>query len=206
MSTRPRLPPTLPGMTVGLFGGSFNPPHEGHAHVARLALMELGLDRIWWLVTPGNPLKDVSGLPSIENRLAAVRRIARHPRAVVTDLEARLGTRYTVDLVRRLTRLRPHVRFVLVIGADNWASFHRWGGWQDIAARVAIAVIDRPGATFRALASPAARRYATRRLPERQAAHLSTRPLPAWTFLAGHKVPISSTALRGMTKAGRQPS
>ena len=143
------LPPTTAGMVVGLFGGSFNPPHAGHAHVAATALKRLHLDRIWWLVSPGNPLKDVHALPPVAERLAAVRRLARHPRAVVTDLEARLGTRYTVDLVRRLVSLRPGVRFVLVIGADNWAGFHRWGGWRDIARLVPIAVVDRPGATFR---------------------------------------------------------
>lgn len=184
-------------MTVGLYGGSFNPPHRGHAHVAGLALQRLGLDRVWWLVSPGNPLKSADGLPDVEARLAAVRAIANHPRAVVTDLEARLGTRYTIDLVRRLRRLRPSVRFVLVIGADNWASFHRWGGWRDIARLVPIAVVDRPGSTFAALASPAARTFATARLPERDAARLAGRKQPAWVFIAGVKVPLSSSAIRG---------
>jgi len=192
----PRLPPTWPGMTVGLFGGSFNPPHIGHRHVADLALKRLRLDRIWWLVTPGNPLKDVNGLPPLPQRLAAVRRTASHPRAVVTGLEADLGTRYTVDLVRSLRRRAPHVRFVLLIGADNWASFHRWGGWRDIADQVAIAVIDRPGATMKALAAPASRRYAAARRPERLAARLARRRPPAWVFLAGHKLRVSSTLLR----------
>jgi nicotinate-nucleotide adenylyltransferase len=194
--TVPRLPATGTGTTVGLFGGSFNPPHAGHAHVAATALQRLHLDRIWWLVSPGNPLKDTGGLPSVEARLAEVRRFARHPRAIVTDLEARLGTRYTVDLVRRLIRLRPTVHFVLVIGADNWASFHRWGGWRDIARMVPIAVFDRPGATFRALSSPAARTFEPSRLNENNAARLArTRP-PVWVFIAGHKMPISSTDLR----------
>lgn len=194
--TIPRLPATLPGMTVGLYGGSFNPPHRGHAHVAGLALTRLRLDRIWWLVSPGNPLKSADGLPDVEARLAAVRAIARHPRAVVTDLEARLGTRYTLDLVRRLRRMRPSVRFVLVIGADNWASFHRWGGWREIARLVPIAVVDRPGSTFAALASPAARAFAAARLDERDAARLPLRRPPAWLFIAGVKVPLSSSALR----------
>lgn len=195
------LPPTTAGMVVGLFGGSFNPPHAGHAHVAATALKRLHLDRIWWLVSPGNPLKDVHALPPVAERLAAVRRLARHPRAVVTDLEARLGTRYTVDLVRRLVSLRPGVRFVLVIGADNWAGFHRWGGWRDIARLVAIAVVDRPGATFRALASPAARALDRYRLGD--AARLGrTRP-PAWLFIAAEKMPISSTALRQRRERGK---
>lgn len=194
--TIPRLPATLPGLRVGLYGGSFNPPHRGHAHVARLALQRLRLDRIWWLVSPGNPLKSTDGLPDVERRLAAVATVARHPRAVVTDLEARLGTRYTIDLVRRLTRLRPSVRFVLVIGADNWATFHRWGGWKEIARTLPIAVVDRPGATFAALASPAARAFAGARIAERDAGFLADLRPPAWVFLAGVKVPLSSSDLR----------
>ncbi|MBS1182546.1 MAG: nadD [Proteobacteria bacterium] len=183
-------------MRVGLYGGSFNPPHRGHAHVARLALQRLGLDRLWWLVSPGNPLKSTDGLPDVGRRLEAVRRVAHHPRAVVTDLEARLGTRYTVDLVRRLKALRPSVRFVLVIGADNWATFHRWGGWQEIARTVPIAIVDRPGATFAALASPAARVFANARVAERDSARLASLPPPAWVFIAGAKVPLSSSELR----------
>ncbi|SCM77940.1 putative nicotinate-nucleotide adenylyltransferase [uncultured Pleomorphomonas sp.] len=194
--TTPRLPATFPGMRVGLYGGSFNPPHRGHAHVGRLALQRLGLDRIWWLVSPGNPLKSTDGLPDVGQRLAAVRRVANHPRAVVTDLEARLGTRYTIDLVRRLKALRPHVRFVLVIGADNWATFHRWGGWREIARMVPIAVVDRPGATFAALASPAARTFAGARVAERDGLLLPDLVPPAWIFIAGVKVPLSSTDLR----------
>jgi len=199
--TTPRLPVTFPGMRIGLYGGSFNPPHRGHAHVARLALQRLGLDRIWWLVSPGNPLKSVDGLPDVGQRLAAVRRVANHPRAVVTDLEARLGTRYTIDLVRRLKALRPAVRFVLVIGADNWATFHRWGGWKEIASLVPIAVIDRPGSTFAALASPAARRFAAVRVAERDGLLLPSLSPPAWVFIAGVKVPLSSTDLRRTAKS-----
>ncbi|MCM5559792.1 nicotinate-nucleotide adenylyltransferase [Pleomorphomonas sp. JP5] len=197
--TTPRLPATLPGMRVGLYGGSFNPPHRGHAHVARLALQRLQLDRIWWLVTPGNPLKSVDGLPNVNQRLAAVREVAHHPRAIVTDLESRLGTRYTIDLVRRLKTLRPSVRFVLVIGADNWATFHRWGGWREIARTVPIAVVDRPGATFAALASPAARTFAGARVAERDGALLPFLAPPAWMFIAGVKVPLSSSDLRRST-------
>lgn len=194
------LPPILPGMSVGLFGGSFNPPHAGHRHASDMALDRLGLDRVWWLVTPGNPLKDARQLAPLTERMAAAARIARRPRAVVTDIEARLGTRYTVDLVDRLTAMAPDVRFVLIIGADNWANFHRWGGWRKIASKVAIAVIDRPGATFKALASPAARVFAKSRLPNDKARLLKTRRPPAWVFLPGEKVWLSSTMLRA---AGR---
>lgn len=193
---RPRLPLAFPGETVGLFGGSFDPPHAGHRHAADTALSRLRLDRIWWLVTPGNPLKDVGALPPIADRLAAVRAVAGRGRAVVTDLEARLGTRYTADLLIRLTAMMPRVRFVLVIGADNWAGFHRWGGWRTIARLVPIAVIDRPGSTYRALASPAARAFAGARLPEPRAARLARTAPPAWVFLAGERVHLSSTMLR----------
>jgi nicotinate-nucleotide adenylyltransferase len=206
-SARIILPPAGAGQSVGLFGGSFNPPHAGHAHVAETALVRLGLDRIWWLVTPGNPLKETAGLPPIAERMAAAARLASHPRATVTDLEARLGTRYTLDTVEALTRLRPDLRFVLVIGADNWATFHRWQGWRRIAGLMRIAVVDRPGATFRALSSPAARAFAGARLPERDARTLTRVPPPAWVFLTGRRVPLSSTMLRtrGERQSGARP-
>jgi nicotinate-nucleotide adenylyltransferase len=198
--SRPRLPALAPGLKIGLFGGSFDPPHLGHRHASDAALMRLGLDRVWWLITPGNPLKDVGRLAPIATRVAAAAQVARHPRVLVTDLEARLGTRYTVDLVERLTRLAPQARFVLIIGADNWASFHRWGGWRRIAALVPIAVVDRPGATLRALSSPAARTLARHRLPEAKARLLASRKPPAWVFLTGERVPLSSTMIRAGVK------
>lgn len=190
------MPPAQSGMTIGLFGGSFDPPHEGHRHASLTVLRRLGIDRVWWLVTPGNPLKDVGRLPPIEARVRAAARLAAHPRVIVTDLEARLGTRYTADLIEAITRLRPDLRFVLVIGADNWATFHRWGGWRSIAGRVPIAVVDRPGATFRALGSVAARSLSRWRLPETRARELKGLSAPAWVFLTGHRVPISSTMIR----------
>jgi nicotinate-nucleotide adenylyltransferase len=142
-----------PGMRVGLFGGSFNPPHEGHAHVAETALRQLSLDRVIWLVSPGNPLK---GRPeAIEERLRAVRAFARGPRMIVSDAEARLGTRYTVDTLRALQRRFPAIDFVWVMGSDSLAGFHHWKKWRQIAALVPLAVIPRPGFTTRS--SPAAR-------------------------------------------------
>ncbi len=193
---RSALPHAAPGQAVGLFGGSFDPPHAGHLHASETALVRLGLDRVWWLVTPGNPLKDTGRLPSMAERMAAARGLARDPRMLVTDFEARIDTRYTLDTVEALVRLYPRVKFVLVIGADNWASFHRWQGWRRIASLVAIAVIDRPGSTLRALASPAARAFAAARVPEGEARTLADRPPPAWVFLTGRRVPISSTMLR----------
>jgi nicotinate-nucleotide adenylyltransferase len=200
MTARVRLPPAAPGQSVGLFGGSFDPPHAGHRHASETALTRLGLDRLWWLVTPGNPLKDTGRLPSTADRVAAAAKFARHPRVTVTDVETRLSTRYTLDTIEALVRLRPDLRFVLVIGADNWATFHHWQGWRRIAALVPVAVVDRPGATFRALSSPAARTFAGSRLSEQSARVLKRQHPPAWVFLTGNRVPISSTQLRAQRR------
>jgi nicotinate-nucleotide adenylyltransferase len=189
------LPPAG-GSAVGLFGGSFNPPHEGHVAASLHALRRCGLDRVWWLVTPGNPLKPANGLPSVEDRIAAARAITDDPRIVPTDIEARLGTRYTADLVRVLLAAAPETRFVLVIGADNWADFHRWHDWHGIVSALPIAVVDRPGATYRALAGRAASVFSEARLPENRAAELAHLPAPAWCFLNGLRNPLSSTWLR----------
>ena len=143
-------------MRIGLYGGSFDPAHEGHLHVSTTALRRLRLDRVWWLVTPGNPLKDNARLPPLEERIARARRLAADPRIDVTGLEAAIGTRYTFDTVDELTRRCPGVHFVWLMGADNLAQFARWQRWRDIARRVPIAVIDRPGATLKATRAPAA--------------------------------------------------
>src|ERR1700742_1201024 len=142
-----RLPPFSRGMTIGLFGGTFNPPHEGHRHASLVAMTRLGLDRVWWLVTPGNPLKDNDTLPPLEMRVAAAQEAADHPRIVVTGIEAAIHTRYTYDTVRWLTRRCPDVTFIWIMGADNLASFHRWQHWRGIAQTLPIAVVARPGAT-----------------------------------------------------------
>ncbi|SON57536.1 putative nicotinate-nucleotide adenylyltransferase [Hartmannibacter diazotrophicus] len=154
------------------------------------------LDRVWWLVTPGNPLKDTGRLPSMAERMDNARQLARHPRMIVTDLEARLRTRYTIDLIRRLTRMRPNVRFVLVIGADNWATIHRWGDWREIVETVPVVVVDRPGASLKALNSPAARTFARYRIDASDAACIASLKPPAWVFLTGRRSPLSSTELR----------
>ncbi|HSP26127.1 MAG TPA: nicotinate-nucleotide adenylyltransferase [Saliniramus sp.] len=191
-----RLPPHAPGMRIGLFGGSFNPPHEGHLHVGRMALRRLQLDQLWWLVTPGNPLKERHGLASLEERLEAARRLARHPRIAVTDIEAQLGVRYTIDTIRRLRARCPTLRFVWIMGADSLANFHRWGHWREIAGLVPIAVIDRPGLTLKAVRSPAAQALSPFRIPEHAAATLAARKPPAWVFLHGPRSNLSSTAIR----------
>jgi nicotinate-nucleotide adenylyltransferase len=196
-----RLPPLAPGLRVGLYGGSFNPAHAGHRHVSRLALRRLALDRVWWLVSPGNPLKDRSHLPEAVRRAEGARAVAADPRIAVTDFEAALGVRYTRETLTWLTDRHPDVRFVWIMGADSLATFHRWRGWREIAARMPFAVIDRPGYTLRAMASPAARALARDRIDEAAAATLADRAPPAWVFLHGPRSSLSSTALRAVQAA-----
>jgi nicotinate-nucleotide adenylyltransferase len=184
------------GMRIGLLGGSFNPPHAAHRAISLFALKRLKLDRVWWLLTPGNPLKDHNGLHALAERAAAARAMAGDPRIDVSCLEAVIGTRYTVDTITNLSRRVSGVRFVWIMGADNLAQFHRWENWQRIAAEVPIAVIDRPPESFRALAAPAAQALARWRLPEARADRLATHRPPAWVFLTGMKSRLSSTGLR----------
>jgi nicotinate-nucleotide adenylyltransferase len=181
------------GMKVGLFGGSFNPAHAGHAHVAETARKRLALDRVIWLVTPQNPLK--SEHVSLRQRRRSARRRARG-RSVVSDIERFLGSRYTVDTIRLLKARFPRVRFVWIMGADSLADLHRWRDWAGLMREVPVAVVARPGATLAALVSPAARRFASARLPESAGRRLAlTRP-PAWVYLTGRWNYSSSTALR----------
>ncbi len=187
-------------MRIGLFGGSFDPPHDGHRAVSLEALKRLGLDAVWWLVSPQNPLKPHAPT-DLARRVEAARKLADHPRIKVTGVEAALGTTYTADTLRKLRERLPGVRLVWMMGADNLASFHRWRDWQDIAASVPIAVFNRPGLTLRALSSPAARTLAGSRLRERDARRIGSVQPPAWVFLASPHVPLSSTALRAKRDA-----
>lgn len=193
---RQAIPPFAPGMRIGLLGGSFNPPHQAHRAISRFAIKRLKLDRIWWLVSPGNPLKDVTGLRELDARVAAAQAVADDPRITVSRLEGVIGTRYTYDTIRYLRLHCPGARFVWIMGADNLAQFHRWQNWRRIAAEVPIAVIDRPPVSLRALASPAARALLKMRLPSSAASRLPELRPPAWVFLTGLKSPVSSTALR----------
>jgi nicotinate-nucleotide adenylyltransferase len=183
-------------MRIGLFGGTFDPPHRAHLGASLLAMKRLQLDRVWWLVTPGNPLKDTRGLQPLDKRIAAARALTRDPRIEVTGLEAVINTRYTYDTLRFLVRRCRGVRFVWIMGADNLRSFSRWQNWRGIAALMPIAVIDRVGPSLYATGSVAAQGLARFRIPERDAAALPTRRPPAWTYLHGLKSPLSSTALR----------
>jgi nicotinate-nucleotide adenylyltransferase len=190
------LPPHAPGMRIGLFGGTFDPPHAAHRAACLLAMRRLGLDRVWWLVTPGNPLKDTAGLTPLADRVEAARRLAHHPRIDVTDLEADLGTPYTYETIDYLVRRCPGVHFVWIMGADNLRHFHRWQRWRDIAHLVPIAVIDRLGPSLYSAAGVAGNALAWARIPETAARSLVGRKPPAWLFLHGLKSPLSSTALR----------
>jgi nicotinate-nucleotide adenylyltransferase len=198
VATERFLPPHAPGMRIGLFGGTFDPPHEAHLGASLLALKRLKLDRVWWLVTPGNPLKNTSGLAPLQTRIDAARALTQHPRIDVTGLEAVINTRYTYDTILWLKARCPGVRFVWIMGADNLRSFHRWQRWRDIARLVPIVVIDRLGPSLYATASPAGVALASSRIPEQDVATLPDRKLPAWTFLHGLKSPLSSTALRAL--------
>ncbi|WP_454642097.1 nicotinate-nucleotide adenylyltransferase [Bradyrhizobium liaoningense] len=190
------VPPHTPGMRIGLLGGSFNPPHQAHRAISRFALKRLQLDRVWWLVTPGNPLKENGTLHELGARMQAARDVADDPRIGVSCLESVIRTRYTIDTINTLRRRFPGLRFVWIMGADNLAQFHRWQDWRRIAAQVPMAIIDRPPQSFRALASPAAQALSRYRLPETKAAGLADRPAPAWVFLTGLKLNLSSTGLR----------
>lgn len=183
-----------PGMKVGLLGGSFNPPHEGHLHISRMALAALGLDRLWWLVSPQNPLKERA--PALDDRVKAARALARHPRIAVTDIERRLRTRYTIDIVRALKTRHPDVRFVWIMGADNLIELPRWRRWRELTAEIPIAVYPRPGYTLKARLAPALTLYRHARLDASDASLLPYAEPPAILFLEGPQHPASSTEKR----------
>jgi nicotinate-nucleotide adenylyltransferase len=198
------LPTHAPGMRIGLFGGTFDPPHAAHLAASLIAMKRLNLDRVWWLVTPGNPLKDTRGLEPLAKRITAARALARHPRIDVTGLEAVIKTRYTYDTLVFLVRHCPGVRFVWIMGADNLRSFSRWQSWRDIAALLPIAVVDRGGQSLSATASTSGQALARFRIPESAAASLTRRHPPVWVYLHGLKSPLSSTALRARRSERRE--
>jgi nicotinate-nucleotide adenylyltransferase len=190
------LPASAPGMRVGLLGGSFNPPHAAHRLISLYALKRLRLDRVWWLVSPGNPLKDRADLAPLAERVHSCRVIARDRRIRVTAFEAALGMAFTIDTLRAIRRLRPDVCFVWLMGADNLAQFDRWEDWREIFALLPIAVADRPGWRFRALSSKAVRQFSGFRIPESEAQSLPCSRPPAWCYLSGPLSPLSSSAIR----------
>ncbi len=200
MNALPPLPGPHKGLKIGLLGGSFNPAHDGHLHVAETALKRLGLDWVWWLVAYANPLKDRHG--DLAVRLASAAQIAaQNPRMIATDIEAQLGLTYTIDTLAALQARAPDTDFVWLMGADNLSTFHLWKDWQGLAARVPIAIIARPGAGAAARRSPFARTYASARLPEAEALALPACAAPAWAYLTAPLNPASSTVLRAKSCA-----
>ncbi len=189
-------PPAFPGMIIGLLGGTFNPPHAGHMHISEVALKRLGLDRLWWLVTPGNPLKTRRDTATFTSRLVQAQQLARHPRIDVTGFEASRGSAYTAEMLAFLTRRYPETRFIWVMGADNLVTFHHWRDWREILGLVPVAVIDRPGYRYAARAGIAAQCFAGAYVDESDASGLYRHQPPAWTFLSAPLSGLSSSGMR----------
>lgn len=194
-----------PGLRIGLLGGSFNPAHEGHLHITRMCLRALQLDRVWWLVSPQNPLKTTHGMASIETRLAFARALIEKSgahRITATDIETRLGTRYTIDTVRALKARHRDTRFVWLMGADNLLQLPRWAKWRELTHEIPLAVYPRPGLTLKARLSPAARMLAPHTLEASDAPLLADLAPPVLTFLEGDEHPASATAIRAARDSG----
>lgn len=199
------LPPARAGLRVGLLGGSFDPPHAGHLHISREALRRFGLDRVWWLVSPGNPLKRQGPAP-LSERMAAARALVDHPRIAVTDFEARVGTRYTAETLMEIHLACPGVRFTWLMGADNLVQFHRWERWRWILRTVPVGVLARPGVRLAAQNSVAARAFRDARVPAEESHLLGRAEAPAWCFVNVPMLDLSSSAIRARGGwHGRQP-
>lgn len=183
------------GEVIGLLGGSFDPAHEGHVHITREAMKRFGLSRVWWLVSPGNPLK-LRGPAPLGKRMMRAQALMQHPRVEITDIEARLGTRYTAQTLKHLRRAFPGVRFVWLMGADNLASLHHWQDWREIMGKVPVGVLARPGDRISARLSPAAKAYADARLPAYASHALAFQDAPAWCFVNVPMIAVSSTDIR----------
>lgn len=190
-----KFPYAAPGQVIGLLGGSFDPAHKGHVHITREALKRFGLDRVWWLVSPGNPLK-AHGPAALPRRMARAREVMQHPRVEVTDIELHLGTRYTAQTLAALRARYPRVRFVWLMGADNLAQFHLWQDWHWIMETVPVGVLARPGDRISARMSPAARLYAPYRISGRRPHLLARATAPAWCFVNVPMVAQSSSEIR----------
>jgi len=192
---RKRVTHLEPGMTVGLLGGSFDPPHAGHVHITLEALKRFNLDRVWWLVSPGNPLKE-RGPAAIARRMQAAEQLMQHPRVTISDFEARAGTRYTAETILKLKASYPGVRFVWLMGADNLAQFHRWKDWRLIMDTVPVGVLARPGDRIAARTAKAADVYRAYQIKGRASQTLARTPAPAWCFSNVPMTNLSSTQIR----------
>lgn len=190
------MPHAEKGNVVGLFGGSFNPPHDGHALVGLTAIRRLQLNQLWWMVTPGNPLKDRTTLPSLRERMEKSSNIIIHPKLRITGFENTLGSSISADTISFILKHNPGVHFVWIMGADSLSTFHHWHQWQDIVQMIPIAIIDRPTAKMAALSSVMAQTYRRFQMDERDAAKLGGTKAPAWVYLHGPRSSLSSTILR----------
>ncbi|SOE16768.1 nicotinate-nucleotide adenylyltransferase [Hoeflea halophila] len=199
------MPHVERGMTVGLFGGSFNPPHQGHQLVAEIALRRLGLDQLWWMVTPGNPLKSHNDLAGLGERVELSRRMAPGPKVKITAFEAAHDLHYTAQTLAFVKLRNPGIHFVWIMGADNLRQFHKWQDWRAIAETFPIAVIDRPGSTLAYLSSKMAKAFSHARVDENHAALLPFLRAPAWTFIHGPRSSLSSSAIRS-ARATNKPA
>ena len=189
------MPIATLGLRIGLLGGSFDPPHEGHLHISKWAMKEFGLDRVWWLVSPGNPLK-VNSPANMSRRLSACNKLNNHPRIIVTDLERTFETHYTAETLVELKSQYLGVRFVWLMGADNLATFHHWDRWQDIMHMFPIGVLARPSQQLAASCSPAAQIFRRNRLPPLLSNALPFKQAPAWSLLNGPMIDMSSSQIR----------
>ena len=191
------VPYAEPGMKIGLLGGSFNPPHEGHVDISEMILKKAGLDKVWWMITPGNPWKDPSQLSCFLQRYAACRRLLTNPKIAVTGFEVFHTFHYTQETLSHLRMISPRLKFVWLMGADNLASFHLWQKWQQIASLMPMVVFDRPGSTFSVSSAPAALALQRFWIKEENVGLINCYKPPVWTFLHGRKNIHSSTAIRG---------
>ena len=192
---RYNFPYATSGQVIGLLGGSFDPAHRGHAHITREALKRFGLDRVWWLVSPGNPLKEHGPAP-LEKRIVRAQQVMQHPRVEVTGLETQLNTRLTAETIAALKVRYRGVRFVWLMGADNLAQFHLWQDWRQIMQSVPVGVLARPGERISARMSRAAALYAPYRIPGRHSHQLARAQTPAWSFVNVPMLDVSSSAIR----------
>ena len=199
---RDGFPVARPGQTVGLLGGSFDPAHQGHVHITLEAIKRFDLSHIWWLVSPGNPLKSAGPAP-LAQRVARAQDLMQHPRVTVTDIETRLGTRYTAQTVSALAACYPGTRFVWLMGGDNLAQFHLWQSWTSIMEHVPIGILARPGDRISARMSTAARVYRRYRIAGQAAQLLARTQAPAWCFVNVALSPVSSTTIRAMSDWGK---
>ncbi|MGL4404437.1 MAG: nicotinate-nucleotide adenylyltransferase [Notoacmeibacter sp.] len=199
-----RFPATASGMTIGLFGGSFNPPHEGHRLVAETALKRLGLDQLWWMVTPGNPLKSTLELLPLARRIELSEAMYLGPRVKITAFEATYKVRFTADTLALIKARHQNINFIWVMGADNLKYFHHWQRWQKIAEMLPIAIIDRPGSTLSYVSSKMALTYDYARVDEDDAVSLGRLKAPSWTLIHGPRSSLSSSAIRAVNKLSRK--